>query len=209
MPASGTVNFMIEVGAASNDAKEVNDSTRELLSELRALRIGSAYPAPAKRALQTVESADPLRLGTLKVAVEPIALPRLLEFVHRWAMHNAERIVRLRLQYKAGDAATGLAGPARYRTFTIRGRAGQVEDVDYLMATLAAEDDIATAKLVDFALGLVSTAKGKERIRHFLFEGTLRQRNYAALFFKRLGVREVLEEAVRRERVSAEQAFSE
>ena len=64
------------------------------------------------------------------------------------------------------------------------------------MQALAAEDDLATAKLVDYALSLVDTPEGKAQLKHYLFHGSQTQRNYAALFFKRRGVEELLETAL-------------
>ncbi|HEX8141239.1 MAG TPA: hypothetical protein VF553_01500 [Pyrinomonadaceae bacterium] len=77
--------------------------------------------------------------------------------------------------------------PGRQAAFIARGRAGNVSDVDYLMHMLESEPQPAITRLVDYALGLVQTPHGEERIRHYLFEGTQAQRNYAALYFRRMG----------------------
>src|ERR1051325_41227 len=76
--------------------------------------------------------------------------------------------------------------PGRQAAFIARGRAGNVTDVDYLMHMLESEPRMALTRLVDYALGLVQTTHGKERIRHYLLEGTQTQKNYAALYFKRM-----------------------
>lgn len=96
----------------------------------------------------------------------------------------------------------------RYDTFVALGRSGTGRDVDVLMQTLHAGDDVASSRLVDFALGLVETREGRERLRHYLFEGTLRQRNYAALYFKRRNVTYYLEEAHAAGKIDWHQAFS-
>jgi hypothetical protein len=96
----------------------------------------------------------------------------------------------------------------RYDAFVAIGTSGRKEDVDYLMAVLEAMDDIATSKLVDFALSLVITREGIDRICYYLFNGTQGQRNYAALFLKRKGWVDYLVEAVEKGKIDRDQAFS-
>ncbi|MBW4508045.1 MAG: hypothetical protein KME64_16255 [Scytonematopsis contorta HA4267-MV1] len=85
----------------------------------------------------------------------------------------------------------------RYDCFVATARSGEISDVDELMDTLENDHNAATSTLIDYTLGLVNTNHGKERIRHYLFNGTKRQRNYAALYFKRLDAKDILDEAVR------------
>lgn len=96
----------------------------------------------------------------------------------------------------------------RYDAFRALGTAGGPREVDALMASLVAHDDLATSRLVDFALDLVDTRDGVARVRHYLFEGAQRQRNYAALYFKRRGRVALLEEAVALGLIDRAQAFS-
>lgn len=96
----------------------------------------------------------------------------------------------------------------RYDTFVALGKSGTARDVDVLMQALVVGDDIVSSRLVDFALGLVEMREGRERLRHYLFEGTQRQRNYAALYFKRRNVTYYLEEAHAAGKIDWHQAFS-
>lgn len=96
----------------------------------------------------------------------------------------------------------------RYDTFVAMAKNGSVSDVDFLMEALEVDENTATYKLVDFVLGLVNTARGKDRIKYYLFNGTQMQRNYAALFFKRIKNRDVLTEAVKLGCIDRVQAFS-
>lgn len=89
-----------------------------------------------------------------------------------------------------------------------RARSGSAVEVDYLMENLDSGEPLVTCKLVDYALGLVSSAEGRERIRHFLFHGSPIQRNYAALYFKRREWTDVLDEAVRCGCIDEAQAYS-
>lgn len=88
------------------------------------------------------------------------------------------------------------------------GRSGRAEDIDRLMEWLEPEMTFTTSRLVDYALGLVTTPEGEAHIQHYLFEGTAVQRNYAALYFKRRGEMKVLDLAVRRGCIDELQAFS-
>ena len=95
----------------------------------------------------------------------------------------------------------------RYTAFTALGAAGTPGGVDMLMNALAEQDDLATSRMVDFALSLVETRAGRERLRHYLFHGSPIQRNYAALYFKRRGYVDLLEEAVAQGKIDSLQAY--
>ena len=45
---------------------------------------------------------------------------------------------------------------SRYANFVAWGNSGKIEDVDRLMDALVVNDDLATTKLVDYALGLIA-----------------------------------------------------
>lgn len=96
----------------------------------------------------------------------------------------------------------------RYKQFVVVGNRAMPEDIDFLMTILVRQDDIATSRLVDFALSLVDTPQGKQRMREYLFNGELRQRNYAALYFKRKGQTDVLDEAVAKGKIDTVQAYA-
>lgn len=90
-----------------------------------------------------------------------------------------------------------------------RGRSGLAFDVDYLMERLDQDQALVIRKLVDYGLGLVSCGEGRDRLRYFLFNGSLIQRNYAALYFKRRGYTGLLDEAVQRGCIDEVQAYAE
>ena len=96
----------------------------------------------------------------------------------------------------------------RYASFVGWGNSGKTEDVDRLMDALALSDDLATTKLVDYALGLVDTREGRARLHHYLFHGSQQQSNFAALYFKRRGLVDLLDEAVALGRIDERQAYS-
>jgi len=67
------------------------------------------------------------------------------------------------------------------------GISGSATDVDFIMDHLHEGSSLAMTRFVDYALSLVSSSSGANRIRHYLFHGTLIQRNYASLYLNRLG----------------------
>ncbi|MCW5880792.1 MAG: hypothetical protein KIS91_07685 [Anaerolineae bacterium] len=205
MSDSGTLHFQVQVATPDNEARATETTTRDLLHELREARLAAVYWSGMAEGDRG--GGEPLRLGTLKAAVDAVALPRFLEFTQLWAMGRPGLVVRLRLG-KVGAVGRSGGASERHAALTLRGQGGQPEDVDALMEVLDADEEIATAKLVDFALSLVQTAEGQARLRHYLCQGSLTQRNYAALYFKRLGQRDVLEDAVARGCVSADLAFN-
>lgn len=96
----------------------------------------------------------------------------------------------------------------RYDEFVSWGNSGREADVDLLMTALVEQKDLATSRLVDFALSLVSTREGVDRLNDYLFHGSEIQRNYAALYFKRRGHIDRLTEAVAQGKIDWVQAFS-
>lgn len=90
-----------------------------------------------------------------------------------------------------------------------RARSGGAGDIDFLMNLLVKSPNFLLSKLVDNALGQVETTEGRARIRHYLFNGVNQiQRNYAALYFKRRGILQVLDEAVAHGCIDDTQAYA-
>lgn len=126
-----------------------------------------------------------------------------------WRVQKAAcAILQNRTEPRVQAALREYPSTSRVDTFVALARNGGVSDVDFLLQALEVDGNTATYKLVDFALGLVETPQGKDRIRHYLFNGTQMQRNYAALYFKRLGAKDVLAEAVKQGCIDRVQAFS-
>jgi hypothetical protein len=96
----------------------------------------------------------------------------------------------------------------RYDVFKEMGKQGTARNVDIMMRSLEEDPSSSPHKLVDYTLGLVRKKNGKERIKYYLFNGTQVQRNYAALYFKRLNQTEILAEAVKLGCIDRVQAFS-
>ena len=86
---------------------------------------------------------------------------------------------------------------------------GQKEDVDFIMSHLTVESSLATTRNVDFALSLVEpNSNGFERIKYYLFNGSLIQRNYSSLYLNRLGEWKPVKEAFEQGLIDEIQAYS-
>lgn len=67
-----------------------------------------------------------------------------------------------------------------------------VEHIDTMMQNLEQVEGSKMGKLVDKSLSLVQTSEGEERIKHYLFNGTSKQKDYAARYFKEKGRKDIL-----------------
>jgi hypothetical protein len=85
---------------------------------------------------------------------------------------------------------------------------GSAEDIDFIMGHLTEDSSFAMTRFVDFALSLVDTPGGFEQIKHYLFNGSLIQRNYASLYLNRAGEWELVKEAFSRGLIDEIQAFA-
>jgi len=89
-----------------------------------------------------------------------------------------------------------------------KAQTGNTGDVDFIMSHLTCDSDFAMTRYVDFALSLVDNPSGSERIKYYLFHGTLIQRNYACLYLNRLGEWEPVKEAFEKGLIDEIQAYS-
>jgi hypothetical protein len=89
-----------------------------------------------------------------------------------------------------------------------KAREGNMDDIDYIMGNLSTESSLSMTKFIDFSLSYVSNVKGIERIKHYLFNGTQMQRNYACLYFNRRGDWKIVKEAFDKGLIDDIQAYA-
>jgi pimeloyl-ACP methyl ester carboxylesterase len=160
-------------------------------------------------ALLIAGAQDTLRPTAKIVARMQTLLPQLHAVVLPQAGHVLTGTTRHILPFLAATEQHAAAHVGRYDGFVAWGATGNAAGVDQLMAALAGHADLPTLKLADFALGLVNTRAGSEQVRYYLFAGTERQRNYAALYFKRRGNFGVLANALAQGKIDQQQATAE
>jgi len=85
---------------------------------------------------------------------------------------------------------------------------GNSENVDYIFRQLTADSSLKMTRNIDFALSLVKNPSGSERIKYYLFNGTLIQRNYASLYLNRVGEWQPVKEAYTKGLIDEIQAFA-
>jgi hypothetical protein len=89
-----------------------------------------------------------------------------------------------------------------------RASSGKTEDVDYILNHLTSDVTLSVTRFVDYALGLVESDAGIERIEYYLFNGTQIQRNYCSLFFNRRGDWPIVKRAYERGLIDEIQAYA-
>ena len=152
---------------------------------------------------------DPLRPSPRIAARLQALLPHVTTVILPKAGHVLLNTTSHILPFLAATELHVARDVGRYGEFVGLGSSGRPDAVDTLMQMLASNDDLPTLKLADFAIGLVNTPEGGERLRHYLLNGSQRQRNYATLYFKRRGNSLALTEAVAKGAIDREQAFAE
>ena len=88
---------------------------------------------------------------------------------------------------------------------------GAASDVDLIMKELNSDVTLAESKFIDYALSLVNSPEGVERISEYLFNGSQIQRNYSTLFYCRRCERgdwDLVKKAFKMGLIDARQAFS-
>lgn len=85
---------------------------------------------------------------------------------------------------------------------------GNAADVNFIMSYLNNEASLAETRFVDYALSTISKPTGMEQIKYYLFHGTQIQRNYASLYFNRMGEWLLVKKAYSQGLIDEIQAFA-
>jgi hypothetical protein len=103
MPEAELCSVKLDLQLAQGGDEELDQLTRQLRQELLEVGVESAElvhqgkaPAGAKTGL------DPVVLGGLLVAVTPMVMTKLLEFLQAWTMRREGRTVKLNIQTADG-----------------------------------------------------------------------------------------------------------
>ncbi len=85
---------------------------------------------------------------------------------------------------------------------------GTSQDINDIMENLTDQSDLAMTRYVDYALSLVQNPQGIKQIEWYLFHGSLIQRNYASLYFNRLGDWKIVKQAYDQGLIDEIQAYA-
>lgn len=86
----------LEISASDASEDDIDDMTRQLLSELRDMDVESAELTKGNVAPDGTKSVDPVIMGQIAVAVLPAVLPKLIEAIQAWASRGSNRIVKFK-----------------------------------------------------------------------------------------------------------------
>lgn len=104
---SRTAQLLLQVSAGPDaDPEELDRATRNLRNELRELDVESAELVREGESPEGAKSADPVTLGALAVAVLPVVVPRLVEYLQAWTLRGEGRTVKVKTQ--VGDRTVEL-----------------------------------------------------------------------------------------------------
>ena len=95
MQSSEPIQFSIEVSESNAAIEDIDEMTRQLLSELRETRVESAELTKGGSAPKG-SKGDLMTIGSIAVAVLPAFLPNVVSFVQDWVERGQGRTVKFR-----------------------------------------------------------------------------------------------------------------
>jgi hypothetical protein len=95
MDEAAKVEFDIEVSVTDARDEDIDGMTRQLLSELRELKVESAELAQGGLAPQG-SKGDPITIGSIALGVLPAAVPGVITLVQAWMTRGQGRTVKFK-----------------------------------------------------------------------------------------------------------------
>jgi hypothetical protein len=92
---SSEIQLNLTVTEADADPERLDELTTRLLRDLRDLGAESVERAPGDAAPEGAKG-DPVTIGALILAVMPVVLPKLVEFMQTWALRGENRTVKIK-----------------------------------------------------------------------------------------------------------------
>ncbi len=114
--------WQIQVSSTDATVEELDQLTRQLLSELRELDLEAAGLVGAGAAPAGSKAVDPVTIGSIAITVLPAVLPKVVEAVQAWVLRGNNRTVKFK--GKVGGQAIEFEGSA--------------QDLDKLLSRLSA-----------------------------------------------------------------------
>ena len=96
MDNPGLTQLSIEISASDATEEDIDQMTRQLLSELRDTAVESAELAKGGSAPGGTKSGDAVTLGSIVMTVLPTVLPAIIGMVQTWATRGHGRIVKFK-----------------------------------------------------------------------------------------------------------------
>jgi hypothetical protein len=86
----------IEISASDATEEDIDQMTRQLLSELRETNVESAELAKGEDAPRGTKSGDTVAMGSIVMTVLPTILPTIVGMVQTWATRGHGRTVKFK-----------------------------------------------------------------------------------------------------------------
>jgi len=102
--------------------------TRRLRRDLSELDVESVELSRGAKVPKGAKSAEAVALGSLAVAVLPVAIPKVIEFLRDWLMRGENRTLKLKLQV-GGNSAEIECSPSLVATNDIEVLVGKLTGV--------------------------------------------------------------------------------
>jgi hypothetical protein len=90
--------FFLAISSQGSTPEEVDQMTRQLRSELMELEVESVDLVRAKEIPKGAKAGDVLEMGTLAVAVLPVFIPKIIEYLQSWSLRAESRKVSVKAQ---------------------------------------------------------------------------------------------------------------
>ena len=98
MDDSGLTQLSIEISASDATEEDIDQMTRQLLSELRDTDVESAELAKGGIAPSGTKSGDLVTMGSIVISALPTVLPAVVGLVQAWASRGQGRTVKFKGQ---------------------------------------------------------------------------------------------------------------
>jgi hypothetical protein len=86
----------IEISASDATEEDIDQMTRQLLSELRETDVESAELAKGEAAPRGTKSGDPVTMGPIAISALPTVLPAVVALVQAWSARGQGRTVKFK-----------------------------------------------------------------------------------------------------------------
>jgi hypothetical protein len=90
--------FFLAISSQGSTPEELDQMTRQLRSELMELEVESVDLVGAKEIPKGAKAGEVLELGTLAVAVLPVFIPKIIEYLQSWSLRAESRKVSVKAQ---------------------------------------------------------------------------------------------------------------
>ena len=126
MPTENSIPLQLQVDSGSVlTCDELDRITRSLRRDLSEQDVQSVEFARDAKVPAAAKSAEAVALGSLAIAVLPVAIPKVIEFLRDWLMRGENRTLKLKLQV-GGNSAEIEYNPGSVTTNEIELLAGKL-----------------------------------------------------------------------------------